>query len=70
MRIHSGSLQRVDRDITTETARFGTRQSALLAAAAWALEILVGWVEAVRQRGGARRAAEAEARRMVWWRAH
>lgn len=67
--MQSGSMQRVEFNSTSR----GWRVLTLRAALAWnaaPLARAVAWITTARQRRAAHAAAEAEARRLEWWRSH
>lgn len=81
MDMHSGSMRRIDLEIRgpvqrpTGSARADSAWTCAptllhIVRAHWPLESAAAWVEAAWQRRAARRAAEAEERRLEWWRSH
>lgn len=68
----SGSMRRVDLEITGRDSPWTPRSilPAVRVVALWPFEAATAWLEGTQERRAARRAAEAEERRLEWWRSH
>lgn len=67
MSMNSGAFPRIDSRPTPRT-QLAQPGRDVLAVGRHGYESVVAWVEAVRRRRAARRAARAEELRMEWWR--